>query len=230
MKSHHPLAKAILETRKQIHDLCTLYAQQAEDSIQPTYTADSLNRINLQHLAAGFTGQVEDILTYRVRETIQETLNDLEQKIGKVLSLSDRLEAEEQIEKAIKKPFAGNTVAARLVKAKHFVYRRLLETYRFKLSGLAFQYEDAFLASGLSIFRWVDRLIVSEMLRTYHYTVQSFANLTGADSIDFQFDSAQLERDELYKQLAEGGPYKVDALPDYPRPYASYILKIHYES
>lgn len=228
MKQGHPLKKRIRNTQNSLNRLCSVYAGRLEDSINPVYFNAYSDRISLTMTAADFVAEVSDLMKSGVRDSIQITLDLLEKQTGQALDHTRRMVLEAKIENELKRTFAGKTLKQRLDGVERFTKNLLMQTYRSKQSGLNPSFYDAFSSPGVSISFWINRLVVSEMLRTYHYVVKVFAKETSAKMIAFHFDKWQLDRRKEYQELADGGPYEVDNLPDYPRPYASYLLKISY--
>ena len=228
MKQGHPLKKRIRNIQNSLNRLCSAYAGRLEDSINPVYFNSYSDRFAINISAADFIEEISREIKSGTREAIQITLDLLEKQTGQALDKTQRLMLEAKIENELKRTFAGKTLTQRLDGAERFTRNLLMQTYRGKQAGLNPSFYDAFSSPGVSIHFWVNRLIVSEMLRTYHYVVKVFAKETSARDIAFVFDQKQMDRRKEYKELADGGPYKVDDLPDYPRPNASYLLKISY--
>lgn len=228
MKQGHPLKKRIRNIQNSLNRLCSVYAGRLEDSINPVYFNAYSDRLNLNMTAADFIEEVSREIKSGTRDAIQITLDLLEKQTGQALDPTRRLMLEAKIENELKRTFAGKTLRQRIDGLERFTRNLLHNTYRQKQAGLNPSFYDAFSSPGVSVTFWVNRLVVSEMLRTYHYVVKVFAKETSARDITFVFDQKQLDRRKEYKELADGGPYQVDDLPDYPRPYASYLLKISY--
>jgi|SRR5690554_419654 len=228
MKQGHPLRSKILNFQNKLDRLCRDYALRVEDSINPMYFNSYTDQIGLRVMGDDFTSEVATLITQGIRESIQTTLDKLLKKTRYSLGESERLSLEAKIENQLRRKYVGKTLNERLNTSQRFTTSRLIQTYRLIQAGLNPSWSDTFFNSGQSVFFWNNRLLTTEMLRAYHYTVREFAKHTKAKEIEFIFDERQLKRRSEYRLLADGGPYKVENLPDYPRPYASYILEIIY--
>lgn len=228
MKQGHPLRKEIIQNQGHLNRLCYDYYTRVSDAINPVYFSYYADRLQLGFFAEDLARQVEDLMSHAIRNSVEITLEDLMKKTGKSLDYNEKLFLQAKIENQMRRKYANKTLRQRLEHAKRFTASKLFQTYKLLYSGLNPSWKETFLGVGQSVYYWYNRLLTTEMLRAYHYTVHEFAKTTAAKEINFRFDKWQLERREEYKTLAEGGPYSVDNLPDYPRPYASYILEIKY--
>lgn len=228
MKKKHPLRRLISSHQYQLIQLCNQTSMYLEDSINPIFFNAYTDQLTLKITSGDFTDHVSNLLTAGVREGVRKTLDHLIKETGKNLDETELLFLEAKIENQLRRNFMGKTLRERLLSSERFTRNILLQTYRMKQAGLETSFHDSFTGLGQTIFMWSNRLVTTELLRTYHYTVMEFAKMTKATHITFVFDQDQLDRREEYQLLADGGPYKVDELPDYPRPYASYLLEIIY--
>jgi hypothetical protein len=228
MKQGHPLRKNVSKIRNRLNRLCRDYSLRVEDSVNALYFNSYSDQMTIRVMGSDFTGEVSDLITQGIRESIRLTLEELIKKTRYSLDTTDLFMLEAKIENQLRKRYAEKTLHERLTSSQRFTTKTLLQTYRLSQAGLNPSWNDAFLGLGQSIYFWNNRLVTTEMLRAYHYTIQEFAKLTNAKEIEFKFDELQLKKRSEYRELADGGPFKVDKLPDYPRPYASYILEIKY--
>lgn len=228
MKQGLPIRREIRNFQNGLQRLCKDYSLRTEDSINPVLFSFHTDQVSLKVLSEDLTIEISNLIRTGIRDSIPKTIDDLMKKTGKTLDISERMYLEAKIENSIGRKYAGKTLQGRLKTSHRFTAQNLLRTYRLRQAGLNPSWYDTFLGSGQSIYFWNNRLGTTEILRTYHYTVQEFARVTKAKEISFRFDKRQLERRSEYRLLADGGPYKVDELPDYPRPYASYLLDIKY--
>lgn len=234
MIKRHPLRKLIKAAQEEISETCDRFADAIGELDTPTYYTVAFQRQQLRLLAENFAETMELRSIDHIRQAISDTISLLENQTGKVLG-AEVLALEVQVEEQLRKRFAGMTLDDRFKALAKMVNQNLLLTHAQVLSKLipSENAEDSlrgvFNLKGTysSALGRANRLVVSEILRAYHYTVQEFARWTSARTIEVTIDPEKWE-DDHYRELAEGSPYEPDELPDYPRPMANYLLELTY--
>lgn len=229
MKRNHPLRNLIRTNQQDLKRLCSEFSGRV-DELHLSYFSTMNDRMLLRNLALTLNEQVSFMIKMALRESVEITIRDILEHTN--LTLQNQLELEVKIEKQLSRTFKGKTLNQRINYANRVITSLLLQEYNLVLSGVRDEnaIKDVFDSTGTlnSALGWNKRLLDTEILRAYHYAMLEFARETNASAISFKFDKRQLERRKEYLELADGGPYTVDNLPDYPRPNASYLLELSY--
>lgn len=234
MIKKHPLRSIVRLAQQDVQEVCDQFADLLSQLEDPSYFTLAYQRQFLRILAGNLTETIEIRSTDFIRQAISDTIAHLEKQTGHVLG-ADILALEVRIEEQLRKRFAGLTLDERFKALDKMVTQNLLLAHGQVLSGLIAP-EDAEVAlrnvfnlkgTYSSAIGRANRLVISEVLRAYHYSAVEFAKWTSARTITVTIDPDKWE-DESYRELAEGSPYEPNELPDYPRPMANYLLELSY--
>lgn len=237
MRRGHPLYEDAKLAERELRGLCDEYARYFDQSFHPPdYTFSFYQQRELKIFMNDLTDRVAFLIKREINNSVKKTLHLLEETYKIIVGPLERLDLEVKIEQELRKRFAGKTLNERLNFMKVHLTQKMLSTYRLGLTGIlkpkqAFsEMRDVINSRGTweSVYGWNYRILLSEIPRAYHYTVQQFAIYTSARTIEVKLlDKSQWE-DEEYRKLVKGSPYKPEELPDYPRPLASYLLELNY--
>jgi len=220
MAKVHPLRTLVKVAETKLTELSSQTYDIAENLIDDSSYFNVQKQRSLVSSYCEYYGSMMHTLSSSLStEAIKFTLKDLEITYGIDLREDKRNELTTRIEMRLRETFEGSDIFKRLHRIKVILRTSLVQLLNGQLSSLKMDFENP-------AYGWSRRIMITEMLRAYHYTVQEFALITEARQIEVVLYKEHHKVDDVLAPFA--GKYKPDSLPDYPRPMAEYLLKLNY--
>ncbi len=220
MKQGHPLRRLIRVSDTKLSELSNQTYDIAEQLIDDSSYYNVQKQRSLISSYCDYSGSMLHTLVSSCSTiAIEDTIKDLEITYGIDLREDKRLELTTKIELRLRETFEGSDILKRIHRSKVILRTSLVNLLNGQLSSLKMEFNNP-------AYGWSRKILITEMLRAYHYTVQEFALMTRAKSIEVVLYKEHHKDDEVLGPFE--GKYKPNSLPDYPRPMAEYLLKLKY--